>query len=138
MTQNLIGQVLKMAQDDLEAITGQPVLLTLVMLPMEDLPEGKRKELLLKKAVCDACAISWLELKSQSRKRDVTMARQLFCYFAKDTLNYSLKAIGDIVGGRDHSTVIHSIKTVEDLLAAGDAAMTFRFKAVQKKLNTEQ
>jgi chromosomal replication initiator protein len=37
-------------------------------------------------------------------------------YFAKKLTKHSLKAIGDYFGGRDHSTVIHSCQTVEDLM----------------------
>ena len=44
------------------------------------------------------------------------MARQLSMYLAKHHTNSSLKAIGDNFGGRDHSTVIYSCKTVEDLI----------------------
>jgi len=44
------------------------------------------------------------------------MARQLSMYLAKRHTNSSLKTIGDNFGGRDHSTVIYSCKTVEDLM----------------------
>ena len=44
------------------------------------------------------------------------MARQLSMYLAKRHTNNSLKTIGDNFGGRDHSTVIYSCKTVEDLM----------------------
>jgi chromosomal replication initiator protein len=37
-------------------------------------------------------------------------------YLAKNMTNASLKAIGETLGGRDHSTVIHSCKAVQDLM----------------------
>jgi chromosomal replication initiator protein len=56
------------------------------------------------------------KLQGKTRLRDVVMARQLSMYLAKNYTNNSLKVIGDSFGGRDHSTVIHSLKTVQDLI----------------------
>ncbi|MEM9991613.1 MAG: chromosomal replication initiator protein DnaA [Bacteroidota bacterium] len=55
-------------------------------------------------------------LAGKTRKRQVVIARQLSMYLAKKMTNKSLKAIGDIFGGRDHSTVIYSCRTVQDLM----------------------
>jgi chromosomal replication initiator protein len=55
-------------------------------------------------------------LRASTRKREVVQARQISMYFAKKMTKYSLKAIGEYFGGRDHSTVIHSCQTVEDLM----------------------
>ncbi|WP_369427766.1 chromosomal replication initiator protein DnaA [Membranihabitans maritimus] len=55
-------------------------------------------------------------LQSKSRKRNIVTARQLSMYFAKKHTNKSLKTIGETFGGRDHSTVIYSCKTVQDLM----------------------
>ena len=56
------------------------------------------------------------KLAGKTRKRSIVIARQLSMYLAKNMTNQSLKAIGDNFGGRDHSTVIYSCKTVQDLL----------------------
>lgn len=56
------------------------------------------------------------KLAGKTRKRSIVIARQLSMYLAKNLTNHSLKAIGDNFGGRDHSTVIYSCKTVQDLL----------------------
>ena len=42
------------------------------------------------------------------------MPRQVAMYLIKETLDTSLVRIGELFGGRDHSTVIHSIRKVED------------------------
>jgi chromosomal replication initiator protein len=55
-------------------------------------------------------------LQGQTRKRQVVIARQLSMFLAKKLTDQSLKGIGEIFGGRDHSTVIYSIKTVQDLM----------------------
>ncbi|MCS7073448.1 MAG: chromosomal replication initiator protein DnaA, partial [Bacteroidia bacterium] len=54
-------------------------------------------------------------LKDKTRKREIVQARQIAMYFAKNMTKASLKTIGAYFGGRDHSTVIHAITTVEDL-----------------------
>lgn len=56
------------------------------------------------------------KLQGKTRKRSIVIARQLSMYLAKHLTDKSLKAIGDTFGGRDHSTVIYSCKTVQDLM----------------------
>lgn len=55
-------------------------------------------------------------LQGSTRKRQVVIARQLSMYLAKKLTDQSLKTIGDNFGGRDHSTVIYSCKTVQDIM----------------------
>ncbi|NJD17697.1 MAG: chromosomal replication initiator protein DnaA [Gemmatimonadetes bacterium] len=56
-------------------------------------------------------------LASKRRTKDVTVPRQVAMYLIKETLGTSLVQIGDLFGGRDHSTVIHSIRKVEEEMA---------------------
>jgi chromosomal replication initiator protein len=53
-------------------------------------------------------------LQSKRRTKDVTVPRQVAMYVIKETLGISLVRIGELFGGRDHSTVIHSIRKVEE------------------------
>jgi chromosomal replication initiator protein len=66
--------------------------------------------------VCEYFDLPLDLLRATTRKREVVQARQISMYFAKKLTKHSLKAIGDYFGGRDHSTVIHSCQTVEDLM----------------------
>lgn len=70
----------------------------------------------LKDIVAQQYRIPVEHLSAASRKRQIVEARQLAMYLAKNHTKTSLKAIGEKFGGRDHSTVIHSCKTVQDLL----------------------
>ena len=56
-------------------------------------------------------------LVSKRRTRDLTVPRQVAMFLIKETLGTSLVQIGEIFGGRDHSTVIHSLKKVEEGMA---------------------
>jgi chromosomal replication initiator protein len=75
------------------------------------------------------------KLQSKTRMREVVVARQLSMYLAKNYTNSSLKVIGDSFGGRDHSTVIHSLKTVQDMM---DTDLLFKDKVntLVKKVQT--
>ncbi len=53
-------------------------------------------------------------LASKKRTRDVIVPRQVAMYVIKESLGMSLVRIGEFFGGRDHSTVIHSIRKVEE------------------------
>ena len=54
-------------------------------------------------------------LSSTSRKRDLVQMRQMCMFMCKEFTTFSLKSIGDFFGGRDHTTVVHALKTVKDL-----------------------
>ncbi len=70
--------------------------------------------------VSESFEISVDQLKSKSRKRDIVIGRQVAMYLAKKYTDVSLKELGKIFGGRDHSTVIYSINTMDDLLETDD------------------
>jgi len=65
----------------------------------------------------DAVARRWSvrveALTSKGRSKEITVPRQVAMYVIKTILGTSLVQIGDVFGGRDHSTVIHSIRKVE-------------------------
>lgn len=66
--------------------------------------------------VADFYNVTIADLKSKSRKREVVHPRQVAMYLAKEMTELSLKSIGYHFGGRDHSTVIHAIQQVNDLI----------------------
>jgi len=61
------------------------------------------------------------DLKSKSRKKELVFPRQVAMYFAKELTDLSLKSIGYHFGGRDHSTVIHAVQTISDLMEQDEA-----------------
>lgn len=70
----------------------------------------------IQKLVAEHFKVPVEKLQGETRKRSIVIARQLSMYLAKNMTDKSLKAIGDNFGGRDHSTVIYSCKTVQDLM----------------------
>ncbi|GAB4428826.1 MAG: chromosomal replication initiator protein DnaA [Bacteroidia bacterium] len=76
------------------------------------------------------------DLKAKSRKRQIVQARQIAMYFAKEMTRHSLKSIGLFFGGRDHSTVIHALQTVNDLIAT-DKYFKNSVTEIRKRLTLE-
>jgi chromosomal replication initiator protein len=69
-------------------------------------------------------SLSTGDLVSKSRSRPLTQARHIAMYLMRECTGLSLVKIGEIFGGRDHTTVLHGIKKVEDEMRERDA--TFR------------
>jgi chromosomal replication initiator protein len=72
-------------------------------------------------------------LTSKRRTKDLTTPRHLAMYLIKEMLDLPLVQIGNLFGGRDHSTVIHSIRKIEGLLE-GDSAFSARVSSVREDL----
>ncbi|MDR0413429.1 MAG: chromosomal replication initiator protein DnaA [Dysgonamonadaceae bacterium] len=56
------------------------------------------------------------EIHSKSRKREIVQARQVAMFLSKKYTDYSYSHIGNIVGKRDHSTVLHACRAIQDNL----------------------
>lgn len=61
-------------------------------------------------------SLSIAELKSDSRKKEITQARQILMLLAKKYFNWTLEKIGDYFGGKNHATAIYAINTIEKKL----------------------
>jgi chromosomal replication initiator protein len=70
----------------------------------------------IKNLVAEHFKIPVDKLGGTTRKRDIVIARQLSMYLAKNYTSASLKGIGRDFGGKDHSTVLYSIRAVQDLM----------------------
>lgn len=67
----------------------------------------------IKKAVAEAWGVRPEALSSKRRTKDLTVPRQVAMYLIREILDVALVQIGAVFGGRDHSTVIHSLRKVE-------------------------
>lgn len=68
----------------------------------------------IQKTVGDLYLVNLDSLVGKSRTKEVAEARMVAMYLAREYTNLSLKTIGIYFGGRDHSTVVHACKSVED------------------------
>lgn len=69
----------------------------------------------IKKAVADHCNVKLSDMNSARRARDIARPRQIAMYLSKKLTTHSLPEIGRKFGGKDHTTVIHAVKKVEQL-----------------------
>ena len=69
----------------------------------------------IQKVVSDYFQMDVETLQSKTRKRHIVQARQIAMYFAKKFTKASLASIGTQIGRRDHATVLHACKTVDNL-----------------------
>ncbi|MDA9685364.1 chromosomal replication initiator protein DnaA [Flavobacteriaceae bacterium] len=69
----------------------------------------------IQKVVSEYFQMDVSTLQSKTRKRHIVQARQLAMYFAKKFTKASLASIGSQIGKRDHATVLHACKTVDNL-----------------------
>ncbi|MCW3807688.1 chromosomal replication initiator protein DnaA [Plebeiibacterium marinum] len=70
----------------------------------------------IQQIVCDYFGLEVDSLQSRSRKRELVQARQVAMYFSKNLTNSSLSTIGSKIGKKDHATVLHACKQVNNLL----------------------
>jgi chromosomal replication initiator protein len=83
--------------------------------------------------VANVFNVSIDQIRAKTRKKDIVRARQAAMYLAKQLTDHSLVTIGLHFGGRDHSTVIHGIESVEQLIRT-DAALRARLITMKKHL----
>jgi chromosomal replication initiator protein len=81
--------------------------------------DGRRRRVIfvrdIQAAVCAHYGLPAIEMTSQRRARKVARPRQVAMTLSKQMTPQSLPAIGRMFGNRDHTTVIHAVKTVERL-----------------------
>lgn len=87
----------------------------------------------IQKLVCNYFQMPYDRLLAKTRRREVVQARQITMYLAKKFTKSSLKNIGQHFGGFDHTTVIHSCQTVENLMDT-DSSYKEQVQEIQHKL----
>ena len=113
----------------------RPVTLEMTQDILKDVLNLYEKEITvesIQKQVCNHFMIRESDLKSNRRDRNIARPRQIAMYLAKHLTNRSLPEIGAAFG-RDHSTIIHAIRTIEDLVKT-DAQIAQSVELLQKSI----
>lgn len=99
------------------------------------IPENIPLPLPIDEIISEAFGVSIDWMKTQSRKRIGVEARQMAMWWRERNTSDSLADIGNMYGGRDHATVLHAKKTVNNLM---ETDKIFRAKAEKVLLMIEQ
>lgn len=119
-------------------ITGQPVTLALAEDQLSDILSANRRRITIdeiQRTVCQFYRVDRSEMSSKRRARAVVRPRQVAMYLAKVLTPRSYPEIGRKFGGRDHSTVIHAVRVIENLRAR-DADMDGDVRALLQQLES--
>ena len=98
--------------------TGRPIDLELAQESLRDLLAFQERQVTInniQKTVAEYYKIRVADLHSKSRTRQITRPRQIAMALAKELTERSLPEIGDAFGGRDHTTVLHACRKVNEL-----------------------
>jgi len=100
------------------SLTGQEITLPLAQEVLKNILDHEEKAVTIEaiqKYIADYYNLKMIDLKSRNNSKSVAMPRQIAMYLCKSLTQASLPEIGRSFGGKHHSTVIHSIRKVEDL-----------------------
>ena len=98
--------------------TGRPINLDFAKEALRDLLALQERLVSIEniqKTVADYFKLRVADLLSKKRSRSIARPRQLAMALAKELTNHSLPEIGDAFGGRDHTTVLHACRRINDL-----------------------
>ena len=87
--------------------------------------------------VCGHYGIAQQHVFSKSRKRDYVLVRQVSMYLAQKYTKMPASRIGQLIGGRDHSTVLHSCSTIEQRLKV-DKAFSAEVSSIENSFKLKQ
>lgn len=119
-------------------LTNHPITLELAQQVLVHTPEKKTDGTMLEnvlKAVAKHYGVSLQDLRSKKRQKSIAAARQIAFYLMKKHTFSSLQAIGNFVGGRDHSTVIHAIDKIDTYMKE-DKSLQQKVKGIEQDILT--
>jgi chromosomal replication initiator protein len=109
------------------SLTGRQITLSLAQDVLRDILERDEPRVtieIIQKHVASFYSLKVSDLRSRNNSRSVALPRQISMYLCKKLTSASLPQIGKSFGGKHHSTVIHSIRKIENLLKTDGAFNT--------------
>lgn len=122
------------------SFTKRPIDNDLAREVLKDIPETASRRLtidIILSAVAEFTGISVTEIIGDKRTRPVVESRHLAMYLARELTDASLPKIGDRIGGRDHTTVLHAVEKIAKLMQE-DRGMYNRVQRLTTKIKSAQ
>lgn len=118
------------------SLTGNEITLKMARDVLKDIIVDKTRELtieIIQKQVSEYFKLKISELKSEKRQKPIVVPRQIAIYLCRDLTKASYPEIGEKFGGKDHSTIIHSVKKIEKLMTH-DMQILDTIEAIKRSL----
>jgi chromosomal replication initiator protein len=99
------------------SLSGREITVEMARNILKDMIHDEEKALTveyIQKVVCDYYGLKMQDIKAKKRTRDIAFPRQIAMHLCKLLTHSSLSDIGRKFGGKDHSTVIHACKLIEE------------------------
>lgn len=91
---------------------------------------------LIIQVVSDHFGLTPLDISSQKRNKEIVYPRQIVMYLCRDMTATPLQAIGRVLGGRDHTTIIHGAEKIAGDMAK-DENLRSTIEILKKKINPQ-
>ena len=120
-------------------MTKQPVTLDLCNVALKEIFDQKQPKKvtaeMIMQTVSDFYSVTLSELVGPTRKREITVPRQVAIYLTREMTGMSLPQIGEVFGGRDHTTIMHSCKVMENAINR-DSSMKNLVNSVKNRIQS--
>ena len=119
------------------SMTKQPITMELCEVALKEIFDQKQPKKvtaeMIMQTVSDYYSVTLGELTGPTRKREVTVPRQVAIYLTREMTGMSLPQIGEVFGGRDHTTIMHSCKVMENAISR-DSSMKNLVNTVKNRV----
>ncbi|HEX2281862.1 MAG TPA: helix-turn-helix domain-containing protein, partial [Thermomicrobiales bacterium] len=118
-------------------ITDQRITLALAMEALTDAAIGMGRASVTRSDVVEAVMrhfnVELRDLRGKSRSKDIALPRQVAMYLLREETDASLVEIGQELGGRDHTTILHGVRKIEDALTT-DSGLRSQLFAIRQAI----
>ncbi len=119
-------------------LVGMPITMEIAEKELQNIiTPDKPKEItpqLIIEVVSEHCHISLDQMMSKNRSSEIAKPRQIAMYLCKNLTDIPLDTIGALLGGRDHSTIIHGVKKITQEYETNESTRTL-IETIKKKIN---
>lgn len=116
-------------QRRVQKLTGNPAIILMLYKPTKLIPFEDIIDI-----ICAITGISEDVILQRNRQRDIVITRQLICFYGKYYSNISHPRIASRIGYTNHTTSIHSIDSIKDLIHSGDPYVTSLVSKINQQL----
>ena len=120
-------------------LTGQPITLELSETALKEIIDSRKIKIItaemIMQSVSDYYNVTLGEMIGPTRKREITIPRQVAIYLTREMTGMSLPQIGSVFGGRDHTTIMHSCKVMENTVRE-DPGMKSLVNSIKRQIES--